>query len=209
MDRVPLLGATRTRIVKALVPGRRTAVELAAVLRIQVSATRKHLEKLRREGVVEEWFERAGPGRPKKFFRLTDEGRELLPRRYDAVLNALVAELIDEGGEPALRRALARIARTLGAPMLPEPGSRRADLRNLSTALQELGFEPTVSEHGGQCTITSHNCPILRTAKAHGELVCQGLHAEIIRAATHASEVQRGKWIVDGDPVCTHTFRPA
>ena len=207
MDKIPLLGATRTRIVNQLLQGPRTAIQLAASLGIQVSAARKHLDRLRALNVVDESFERAGPGRPKKFYALTDEGRELFPRHYDAVLNALVSELARDQGETRAQKTLQRVAQGFAASAVAQPGADKAHLRQLAAGLGELGFEPTVTEHGGECTITSHNCPILRTAHLHRELVCKGLHAEIIRAATGASEVRRGEWIVDGDPICTHKLR--
>ena len=209
MDKVPLLGATRTRIVKQLSQGPRTAVQLAASLGIQVSAARKHLERLRAMGIAVPRFEKAGPGRPKKLYRLTDDGRELFPRHYDAVLNALVTEIARDQGEPAAERTLHRVAKGFAVSAVQEPGHDRAHLRKLAEGLGELGFEPTLTEHEGTCTITSNNCPILRTARLHRELICAGLHAEIVRAGTGVSQVQRGKWIVDGDPVCTHTFRTA
>lgn len=208
MDKVPLLGATRTSIVKHLVQRPHTAVQLADALGIQVSAARKHLERLRTMGIVDERFERAGPGRPKKFYALTDEGRELFPRRYDAVLNALVTELVRDQGGAHAERTLHRVAQGFARDAVADPGSDRAHLRHLVAGLGDLGFEPSLSERDGEWTITSHNCPIFRTAKMHRELVCKGLHAEIIRAATGAAEVHRGKWIVDGDPVCTHVIRP-
>lgn len=206
MDRTPLLGTTRASIVKQLTQGPRTAVQLAAALEIQVSAARKHLDRLRVLGLVTERFERSGPGRPKKLYDLTDAGRELFPRHYDEVLNALVTELVREEGEARARKTLQRVAHGFAAAAVPDPGSDRGHIRDLTAGLKELGFEPTTTEHGGECTITSRNCPILHTAKLHRELVCMGLHAEIIRDAT-GSEVHRGRWIVDGDPVCTHSVR--
>lgn len=207
MDKIPLLGKTRTHIVEELLGGPRTAVQLAATLGIQVSAARKHLDRLRSLGIVDEHFERAGPGRPKKFYALTEAGRELFPRRYDAVLNGLVTEMTQDLGEAQARRTLGRVAQSFAAAAVPEPGADKARLRQLAAGLEELGFEPTVVERGNECTITSHNCPILRTAKVHRELVCRSLHAEIIRAATGVTNVVRGKWIVDGDPICTHALR--
>lgn len=207
MDKIPLLGATRTRIVKQLLEGPRTAVQLGSSLGIQVSAARKHLERLRSLNVVNERFERAGPGRPKKFYALTEEGKELFPRHYDAVLNALVTEMAQDQGEARAQKMLQRVANGFARSAVPEPGADKAHLRQLAGGLKELGFEPTVTEQGDECTITSHNCPILRTAKVHRELVCRALHAEMVRAATGASDIHRGKWIVDGDPFCTHTFR--
>lgn len=204
-----LLGATKSRILKQLTQGPRTAVQLATSLRIQVSAVRKHLDRLRAMGIVDERFERKGPGRPKKFYALTDEGRELFPRRYDAVLNALLAELVRSQGEAQAQRTLHRVATEFAKSVNRDPGTDRAHLRRLLAGLEDLGFEPDLAEARGECRITSHNCPILHAAQAHRELVCKGLHAEILRAATGASEVQRGRWIVNGDPVCTHVIRTA
>lgn len=206
MDQGPLLGSTKTRIMTQLAGSPATAVQIAGALGFQVSAVRKHLDRLRTLGVVTDRFERLGPGRPKKIYSLTDDGRELFPRRYDAVLNALVSELVRDQGETGVRRALHRVAQGLAAASVPEPGSTRGQLRQLAKGLDDLGFEASFAERNGTCTITSRNCPILRTARLHRELVCQALHAEIIRAATDAPDVQRGKWIVDGDPVCTHRF---
>lgn len=207
MDKILLLGATKSRALREVASGPRTAVQLASTLRIQVSAARKHLERLRAMGLVDERFERAGPGRPKKFYALTEEGREMFPRRYDRVLNALLADLVRDQGEGNAERALHRVAADFARTANPEPGSGRVHLRKLASALGDLGFEPSLAVEGDEWTITSRNCPILRTAKSHRELVCRGLHAEILRRSTGVSSVQRKKWIVDGDPVCTHTFR--
>ncbi len=209
MDKLPLLGATKTHILKQLTQGPRTAIQIAAALGIQVSATRKHLGRLEGMGIVDERFERAGPGRPKKFYALTEEGRELFPRRYDAILNALLADLVHDRGEAQAERTLHRVAGDFAEAANREPGSDRVHLRRLVASLEDLGFEPTLSVDGKECTITSRNCPILRTAKAHRELVCRGLHAEILRRATDVSPVKRGKWIVEGDPLCTHVLRLA
>ncbi len=209
MERLPLLGATKMHMLKQLMLGPRTAIQIASALGIQVSAARKHLERLKAMEILDERFERAGPGRPKKFYALTDEGRELFPRRYDTILNALLADLVRDRGEPQAERALHRVAEDFARSANPEPGSDRARLRRLVAALQAMGFEPSLSVEGKQCTITSRNCPILRTAKAQRELVCRGLHAEILRRAMGVSSVERGKWIVDGDPICTHVIRTA
>ncbi len=207
MDRMLLLGDTRRRTLGQLAQGPRTAIQVGAALGIQVSAARKHLERLRAAGIVDERFERTGPGRPKKFYALTEEGRELFPRRYDALLNALLEKLVRVQGEPHAERILQGVADDLVRAANLEPGSDRTRVRMLAAALERLGFEPEVAFAGRACTITSHNCPILRTAKVHRELVCRGVHAEILRRGSGASSVDRGKWIVDGDATCTHLLR--
>lgn len=201
-----LLGPTKSRIVKELARGPRTALQLAATLRVQVSAARKHLERLEAMGIATARFERRGPGRPKKLYALTETGQELFPRGYDAVLNAFLADLVREKGEAGAERAVGRVAADFARGVDGEPSPDRAHLRRLNEDLAEMGFDPELAIEGRTCTITSRNCPILRTAKAHRELVCRGLHAEVIRRATGVP-VERGRWIVDGDSVCTHTVR--
>ena len=201
---VSLLGGTKAKILHELRAGDQTARDVAARLRVQVSAARKHLERLKELGLVEERFVRRGPGRPRKFYVLTDAGKELFPRRYDAILNAVLARITrDRGGEYA-EHVLRNVADDIVKDMELDGTRGQARLNRLMATLNNLGFEATVQRKDPIRTITSRNCPILRVARAHRELVCRGLHAEIIRAATGAAAVRRGKWIVDGDPVCTH-----
>lgn len=195
--------------MKQLSQGPRTALQLAASLDIQVSAARKHLVRLHSMGIVEERFERSGPGRPKKFYRLSEEGRELFPRNYDALLNDLLSQLERDHGDEYVEGLFGPLAEARAASIEGGRGTDPGHLKHLVTTLGAMGFDPTLQVEGGVCTITSHNCPILRTAKAHKELVCRGLHAEIIRRATGSQAVVRGKWMPHGDPVCTHQFPTA
>ncbi len=206
MDGIPLLGPTRSQVVRLLRRESRTAVRVAAELDIQVSAARKHLDRLKEMGIVTERFESRGPGRPKKLYSLTDEGQELFPRRYDTVLGALLAKLVARHGDKSTEAVLEGVALDLAKSMGARPARDRAALSRIASGLDRLGFDVVMTRHAGVCTVTSANCPILKTATLHRELVCRGLHAEIIRAATNAPSVERGKWIVDGDPVCTHSF---
>src|SRR5207244_10900302 len=92
------LGPTKTDILSALREGPRPAQAIASRLGIQVSAARKHLERLIEMGLVREEFVRGARGRPKKHYRITDEGLELFPRRYDAILNGLLTVIVEVRG---------------------------------------------------------------------------------------------------------------
>jgi DeoR family suf operon transcriptional repressor len=203
MADIRLLGPPKRRILAKLREGPRTASQLASHMDIQTSAARKHLERLLEMGMVREEFVRGARGRPKKFYALTDDGRELFPRRYDAVLNEVLATLVANRGEDDTRRFLTGVADRMARPAAVGGGPQRQP-RTLRL-LNDLGFETTAERQDRALVITSRNCPILRTAKTHRELVCAGLHAEILRCALGAKRVERGKWIVDGDSVCTHT----
>lgn len=206
MDEIRLLSPTKAVILRGLLGGPKTAKEIARDLEIQVSAARKHLERLKELGALEERFARVGRGRPKKFYEITDSGREVFPRHYDAVLNSVLANLAKDRGEEYAESILRKVAREFARPVRSARASGRARIEQLLNLLTALGFEPDANERKGVVTITSRNCPLLKTAKAHRELVCRGLHAEAIRASAGVREVSRDKWMVDGDPICTHSF---
>lgn len=197
-------GPTKEQVLSKLREGRQTAAEVASHLAIQTSAARKHLERLLELGIIREEFVRGARGRPKKYYALTETGVELFPRRYDAVLNGVLDTLVTKHGEPRARRVLTEVAEDLSRPVSTTPPAKR--LARTVTLLNDLGFEVTAERQGRTVVITSRNCPILRTAKEHRELVCEGLHAEILRRAAGAKRVERKQWIVDGDSVCTHVI---
>ncbi len=204
---LPFLGPARSRILRLLLAGGRTAAQVASSLGIQVSAARKHLERLRESGAVDREFVRQGVGRPKKIYSITPAGRELFPRRYDVALNAVLAELVREEGSERAETLLRRRGEEIGRSLCPAGTPERDRLARMMEGLNGLGFETSLDRTDGECVVTSRNCPLLKAAQAHRELVCRGLHAEAIRAAAGAADVEREKWIVDGDPVCTHRFR--
>lgn len=192
------LGAARARVLEQLLGRDRTATEVATALRIQVSAARKHLERVAAIGLVDHRFERGGAGRPKKRYFLSEAGREAFPRMYDRVLNALLDRLAADEGEERVRELLAGVAGDVAGP-----GTQ--SLPRLLRTLNAAGFSATATREKGRSVITSRNCPILKTAGAHRERVCEGLHGELLRRATGRS-VRREAWIVDGEPVCTHVI---
>ena len=204
MTDIRLLGPAKERILSRLRDGRQTAREVASDLGIQTSAARKHLERLVEMGTVREEFVRGARGRPKKYYAITDAGAELFPRHYDVVLNEVLARLEADGGAESARRVITGVAENFARPVSSRPGRPR--LARALRLLNDLGFEATAERRGRKLVITSRNCPILRTARRHRELVCGGLHAEVIRRALAVKRVDRGKWIVDGDSVCTHTI---
>lgn len=204
MTRVEVLGPAKRRILSSLRDGAQSAGTVAAHLHIQTSAARRHLERLVHMGIVKEEFVRATRGRPKKVYALTEEGRELFPRRYDAVLDGLLGNLVAKMGPEAARRHMMDVAEAL-ARTASEDSSRKR-IANAVALLSDLGFEASAERAGRTVVITSRNCPLLRTAMSHRDLVCAGLHEELIRRTTGARRIVRGKWIVDGDSVCTHTI---
>ncbi len=76
-----------------------TVAELARDMAISGMGVRRHLSALAAEGLVEQaTCARSGPGRPPSGWRLSPEGMELFPRRYDT----LALDLLEEHQRPGI-----------------------------------------------------------------------------------------------------------
>jgi len=144
VQEVSLLGGTKSKILHELRERDQTARDVAARLRVQVSAARKHLERLKELGLVEEQFVRQGPGRPKKLYLLTDAGKELFPRRYDAILNAVLARITRDRGGDYAEQLLSNVADDTVKDIGLSGTNGRARLNRLIAALNDLGFDASV-----------------------------------------------------------------
>src|SRR5207247_5826974 len=108
-------------------------------------------------------------GRPRNLYSLTAAGRELFPRRYDAILNAILAHITQDRGCEYAEDLLHGVANdTLKELKLKATGGRVPKNRLLA-ALNDLGFEATAQRKDSGRIITSRNCPIVRVAGAHRE----------------------------------------
>lgn len=198
------LGPTRAQILAMLLAQPRTAKDIAESLKIQVSAARKHLERLRELGLVDERFQKAEIGRPKKIYTLTEKGKELFPRRYDMLLNETLAQLAKSKGAEYPESIMNQIADMVAKRELPGQATRGEKAEKLVKLLDGLGFQASLKKSDNAFVFTSSNCPLLKTAEAHQEIVCRGFHEELIKRYLGAKHVKRETWIVDGDPYCTH-----
>jgi predicted ArsR family transcriptional regulator len=205
MRQQSLLGPSKTRILGLIVSGGKTAKDIASNLRIQVSAARKHLEDLEGLGIVSQDFRRVGVGRPKKFFDLTEKGRELFPRSYDTLLNAVLAKLVQQEDEAYAESIMGGIAKDLSSTMNGiKSGSKHT--RHVVKGLNVLGFQATIQEDANNFHVTSRNCPLFKTASQHQDLVCKGLHETLLSQALGGGHVNRTSWILSGDSRCEHTI---
>lgn len=167
---------------------------------MQVSAARKHLKRLDELGFIKEEYRLEGLGRPKKFYHITEQGRELFPRVYDKVLNATLSKTIQTQGIDKAETIMNEIASDIAATIKTDHDKTG----NLTKALNELGFEATITKAPHSYTIISRNCPLLSTALIHKQVVCRGLHEELYKQVIRTRKLRREKWIVDGDSLCKH-----
>lgn len=167
MDLPLLLRGTKGRIVKLLRRGEQTVDDLATPLELTPNAVRAHLAELERDGLVQQRSVRRGPRKPSYGFSLTEGGEALFPRRYDQVLNAVLADLrgrrgrrgqdnwVDSGpalDSAAIEALFRRLGQDLAAQQAPRfaalaPGARYGEALRF---LRELGGEAQLEDGVGQ-----------------------------------------------------------
>ncbi len=188
--------------------GEAGAEELAGALGITASGTRQHLAALEQAGLITARDQRAGPGRPKRRYRLTPPADAMFPRAYAELTNELLSYV--EDADPALlsqlfrkrgeRRLHGTLARTAGLPF-------GAQVRELTRILDEDGYLADVTEReDGSFLITEHNCAVLSVALQYGH-AC-GSELEYIRAALPGAHVTRVAHMLAGAHVCAYDIRP-
>jgi DeoR family suf operon transcriptional repressor len=196
-----LLDALRRR-------GEARAEELADVLAITASAARQQLTPLVSAGLVEHRDERSGPGRPRRFYRLTASADALFPKNY----GELTTELLDHVGaeDPELlarafeRRRATRVAQA--RVRLDGLEDFEARVRELTAILDEAGYLAEVQPlEGGGFRIAEHNCAILAVARHHGHACTTelGFISEVLPEA----DVRRVAHIVSGSAACVYEVR--
>src|SRR6476646_9372919 len=101
---------SRGRIVMLLRGVPKTVNDLAADLGITDNAVRAHLLSLGRDGLVKQSGIQPGTRKPHFAYELTEEGEQLFPKAYDAVVNHLIGAL--KGRIPA--KVLEEVMREAG-----------------------------------------------------------------------------------------------
>jgi predicted ArsR family transcriptional regulator len=182
--------STRGRIVAEL--RRRhcaSAVDLASEFGLSANAVRQQLVCLERDGFVEERPVKRGPTKPTLEYSLTPAAESLFPQRYDVLLNAVLREIREQGGAPAVRSIFERMGqKTLaryGAQM--EGLDTRGRALELAEILRSTGVDAEVVETERGLELREHNCPYARTVAEHPE-VCGVIHTVLDGAVARGAE---------------------
>ncbi len=185
-----------------------TVTQLARDMAISGMGVRRHLAALAADGLVEQTsYTQAGPGRPPAGWRLTASGREMFPRRYDALALDLLDELSPEDVAGALARRndkqVIQYEETVAACAdLPQQVAEVARLRDLAGYQAEWA-----SGDGDALVLTENNCAIHRVAEHH-PAVCAMELSLLQRVLGPEVEVTRLAHAMAGDPVCAYCIRP-
>lgn len=164
---------TRTQILEILQEdGGATTRQLALRLDVSVGTLRHHLSILERDGLLNREKVRQQIGRPQLRYRLSREGRERFPKRYDSLSSSLISQIKDDLGTKGLMKMLNRMVESiLNKHDLSQTGTsptEKADF--LMHVLRGEGFIANWEELDGELKITQHTCPYPAVVKDHPEL---------------------------------------
>jgi predicted ArsR family transcriptional regulator len=169
---------TRGKIVAELRSrGTASAADLAAVFGLSPNAVRQQLVVLERDGLVVEASVRRGPTKPTLEFSLTPAADKLFPQQYDKMLAAVLREVKDRYGPPAVEGIFDAIARRAVEKTKPKVTAATPEGRvaQLTEALREKGVSAEYSLIDGGFLLAEHNCPYSEVVKEHPE-VCGVIH---------------------------------
>ena len=174
----------RGQIAMLLRAGPQSVEELAAELGVTDNAVRAHIATLEREGIVRAAGVRrdGGVGKPATLFVIAPEALELFSRAYSPMLVALLAELREHTGLPALRRLLRKVGRRM-APRAAS-GSLESRVHAAAALLTDLGGAASVVKEDSNYVIAGRGCPLASAVSACPETcrAVEQLLAEVTKA---------------------------
>lgn len=197
-DQKRLSGATKQKIMEILLEGPRSLGEITDKLQIQKSAVRVHLQSLQSEKTVESHFKIERLGRPRKIYSLTENGRELFPRKYDLILSLILKKITETNGKEQARKIIESVADDMATNIRYEIEKNgrldnyKESLKIFNSVSNEMGFASSITkEHDGNFSVLSKNCILYKVALNHQDVICHGLHDRMIMRSLSGGEKQQ------------------
>jgi DeoR family transcriptional regulator, suf operon transcriptional repressor len=182
--------------------GDTTAQTIATTLGISPQAIRRHLKDLEAEGLIEHVVVPVALGRPTYAYRLTREGRDRLPDRYDEFALDLLDTLAETVGKDQvsnlLRKQWARKA--LEYRQRVGTGSLEERVANLVEIRKTEGYMAEWHSTADAFVITEYNCAISQIVESFPS-VC-GNELEMFELALQDCKVERTHWLAEGEHRC-------
>jgi predicted ArsR family transcriptional regulator len=195
-----LSGNTKQKIMEILLEGPRSLGEITDKLQIQKSAVRIHLESLQSEKAVESHFKIERLGRPRKIYSLTENGRELFPRKYDLILSLILKKITETNGQEQARKLIESVADDIADGIRYEIkksgnlGNFEESLKILNSVSDYMGFASSITkEDDKKFSIQSKNCILHKVAVSHQNIICHGLHDRMIIKSLGGDDGSDGK----------------
>lgn len=156
--------------------------ELSRELGFSKVGVRRHLELLKKDGLVDYCVVRHDRGRPSHQYSLTARAESFFPRNYDAFALAVLRQLDCAYGEQAVCCVLGRQADELIEILRPELEGMDLDsrVRRLGEFMNERGFEVEVERlPDGDYLLRQRNCPTVAVATRYNQVCDEELRIYI------------------------------
>lgn len=199
--------STRGKIVAQLRErGTASAAELAALFGLSPNAVRQQLVVLERDGLVAEQAVRRGPTKPTLEFSLTPKADSLFPQQYDKMLSAVLREVKEHYGAPAVQAIFEQIARRAVDKTKTKVTATDAEgkVAQLTQVLRDRGVVAEYSLVDGGFLLQEHTCPYSGVVQEHPE-VCSVIHQVIDE--TIGGEHEQIESLATGGKSCTFQLK--
>ena len=180
--------------------------EMADAMQVTPTAVRQRLVRLLAQGLIQREAVRAGRGRPRHHYWLTDKGVRRTGSNFTDLAVALWQEIRSMADGPQRRDLLRRIARALAAGYVDRiRGDTPAErMRSLQELLAERRIPSSVEESPSETVLTTHACPYPNLAE-QDQGVCnmeQLLFSELV-----GQQVELTRCRLDGGGDCQFQAR--
>jgi predicted ArsR family transcriptional regulator len=182
--------------------------ELASKLGVSKVGVRRHLDLLRRDGLIGFEIERQQRGRPAHVYFLTDKAELLFPKCYDEYALGVLKQVRTLYGERGVLRVIAGVADDLIALLKPQLEGLDFDkkVRRLASLINERGFDVMLRKlPDGSYLMRQRNCPMLAVASAHIQVCNEELR---LYRQLLGTEVFRECRIASGAGSCDYRVLP-
>ena len=195
---------TRDRILQTLLIREHCTInELAENVDIHPISVRHHITRLEADGLINSDETRQGVGRPRRFYFLTEKGREHFPTRYIRLTMRLLEQLKESVPPIFIKGLFSQIARDMASDYRSEmdglPMEQRVEL--VRQFLTREGFNVEVEKLGDAYHIRESNCPYYQVGQTHPE-VCS-LDQTLISTLLNIP-AQKVQCLLHGDAHCTY-----
>ncbi len=196
--------STRDRILQTLLIRERCTInELADIVQINPISVRHHIARLEADGLVTSDETRHGVGRPRRFYYLTEQGREHFPTRYIRLTMRLLEQLKESVPPIFVKGLFTQMAQEMASNYRSEmeglPIEKRMDL--VKQFLSQEGFNVEVEKLGDDYHIRESNCPYFQVGQTHPE-VCS-LDQTLISTLLNIP-AQKVQCLLHGDAHCIY-----
>jgi predicted ArsR family transcriptional regulator len=150
------------------IAGPLSVIEMADAMEVTPTAIRQRLVRIMAEGLVERSAVRAGRGRPRHYYRLTDKGLRQTGSNFADLAIALWEQFRAISDPQMQREVLRSVAKALAASYSSHiQGRTTAErLRSLKELLAQRRIPVTIEQDGGRLVLKAHACPYPKLAES-------------------------------------------